>query len=107
MSINLERTVKYLAFTSSLFGEVTLLMRARKNDRTRYLKRSSSVWMTIKPKLEPASIRAVASSICSIFLSQGNHVNLDATVRAMSEERRHAFTCARILFIVLSISFDG
>lgn len=46
----------------------TFAILALKKDLTRNLNRSSSVWITMRPKFVPASMRAVDSSMASIFL---------------------------------------
>lgn len=48
-------------------GVFTLAMRARRKERTRNLKRSSSVWMMMRRKLALGSVLPVCSSTSSIF----------------------------------------
>lgn len=75
-------------------------MRARRNERTRNLKRSSSVWMIMRRKLALGSVLPVCSSTSSIlyrlYVSQ-----------CVSEPEGGQHTCLRILSRIRSINASG
>lgn len=67
--------------------ERTLAILARKNDRTRNLNRSSSVWMTMSLKLALGSMFPVCSSTSSIYRLPAPHVSR----RRYPADKTHAF----------------
>ena len=75
-------------------------MRARRNERTRNLKRSSSVWMIMRRKLALGSVFPVCSSTSSIYRQSWYE-----PMRLMPRRRRHA--CLRILSRIRSIKASG
>ena len=74
-------------------------MRARRNERTRNLKRSSSVWIIMRRKLALGSVFPVCSSTSSILQTLCQLMRL--------EQARGKHTCLRILSRVRSIKASG
>ena len=74
-------------------------MRARKNERTRNLKRSSSVWMMMRRKFALGSVFPVCSSTSSILQTLYQLMRLERGIG------NH--TCLRILSRVRSIKASG
>ena len=80
---------------------ITLAMRARRNDRTRNLKRSSSVCMMIRRKLVLGSMLPVCSSTSSILLTG----SVPSALFLRSGYGEH--TCCRTLSMTRSINGAG